>query len=90
MIKFAIVSRPLQESFQRCAKELLEAQAEGEAGTRRKRHASLQEQLQGLWVRAKLFEKGADMFDGTATLLPHSISYLSPAVLLSSLAGCVD
>ena len=60
---------------------MLEAQAEGEAGARRKRHASLQEQLQGLWVRVKLFEKGADLFDGTTTFLPSSIScYFSPAI----------
>ena len=75
VFKFAVVFRPLQDSFQQQAKEMLEAQAEGEVGVRRKRHASLQEQLQGLWVRAKLFEKGVELFDGTTTLL-HPINLL--------------
>ena len=68
IINCTVAIRPLQDSFRERAKEMLEARAEGEAGARRKRHASLQEQLQGLWVRAKLFEKGAELFDGTTLL----------------------
>ena len=56
--------RPLQEQFEQEARELLAAQAEGEAGAMRKKHSSLQEQLQGLWYRAKLFDKGAQQFEG--------------------------
>ena len=56
--------RPLQEEFEREARELLAAQAEGEAGAMRKKHSSLQEQVQGLWSRAKLFEKGTEQFEG--------------------------
>ena len=58
------VQRPLQELFQEEARQVLAAQAEGEAGVQRKRHSELSDQVQGLWNTARLFEKGIDLFEG--------------------------
>lgn len=44
---------------------MLARRAEGEAGSQRKRHSELQEGLQQLWNRLKLFEKGIEIFEGT-------------------------
>lgn len=35
------------------------------AGQMRKRHANLQEKIQGLWNTTNLFNKGVDFFEGT-------------------------
>ena len=57
--------RPLQDMFQEEARIILAAQSEGEAGAQRKRHAQLQESIQELWNRVKLFNKGIELFEGT-------------------------
>ena len=43
---------------------MLAQQSEGEAGLQRKRHTALTQQVQELWNRARLFEKGTELFEG--------------------------
>lgn len=57
------VFRPLQQLFQEEAKRILEEQSEGEAGALRKRHNVLSQQVQELWNRARLIEKGIQKMD---------------------------
>ncbi|XP_011403614.1 PREDICTED: E3 UFM1-protein ligase 1-like [Amphimedon queenslandica] len=59
-----LLYRPLQERFESEARSMLAQRAEGEAGSQRKRHSELQERLQQLWNRLRLFEKGIEVFEG--------------------------
>lgn len=67
LLIFIVSYRPLQQLFQDEAKQLLAEQTEGEAGVQRKRHSALSQQVQELWNRARLFEKGAQKFEGMRT-----------------------
>lgn len=54
----------LQGMFYNEAKVMLHAKVEGEAGERRKRHSELQDQLQQLANKTRLFEKGLESIEG--------------------------
>jgi hypothetical protein len=55
----------LQARFQEAAKAALAAQAQVvPMGQRKKKHANLQEKIQGLWNNSKLFEKALACFTG--------------------------
>ena len=56
---------PLQEAFQEEAKNQLAALGQSpSASQQRKRHANLRDRVQGLWTRARLFEKAIAIFEG--------------------------
>lgn len=55
---------------------MLAQRAEGEAGSQRKRHSELQERLQQLWNRLRLFEKGIEVFEGILHYYCIHILYL--------------
>lgn len=56
----------LQARFQEAAKAALATQAQVvSVGQQKKKHANLQEKIQGLWSNSKLFEKALACFKGS-------------------------
>lgn len=56
---------PLQEAFQEEIRANVAALVQGpSAGQQRKRHANLQDKVQGLWNSTRLFEKALGLFEG--------------------------
>ena len=65
MLKYTIAYRVLEVRFQEAAIAALARQAQIlPTGQQRKKHASLQEKIQGLWSTSKLFEKSLQCFKG--------------------------
>ena len=56
---------PLQEAFQKEIRANAATLVQGpSAGQQRKRHANLQDRVQGLWNSTRLFEKALGLFEG--------------------------
>ena len=74
-----LINRALQARFQEAAKAALAAQAQDVSiGQQKKKHANLQEKIQGLWSNSKLFEKALTYFKGSfVSKLCHSVHVVS-------------
>ena len=77
-----LVNRVLQARFQEAAKAALAAQAQVVSmGQQKKKHANLQEKIQGLWNNSKLFGKALAYFKGSfydkTDQVLNLISYIS-------------
>lgn len=65
-LESTLFNRVLQARFQEAAKAALAAQAQVVSmGQQKKKHANLQEKIQGLWNNSKLFGKALAYFKGS-------------------------
>jgi hypothetical protein len=57
--------RPLRRQYQTVAKSIfLQHMGSTSSATRKKTHDELSDKVSGLWVNAKLFERGTKLFNG--------------------------